>query len=75
MLIGSHQERHVSVLAIAKLVEVPPSGKAVLLGGAVTRTDAPNSENVSVATVVTGPRGKPSRTGGTFTPRGKRSLK
>jgi hypothetical protein len=34
-----------------------------------------NAENVSVATVVTGPRGKPSKAAGSFAPRGRLSLK
>ena len=54
----SDQDRHVSVLVTAKPLDVPSSGTIVLVRGAATCTGRPNSENVRVATVVTGPRGK-----------------
>jgi hypothetical protein len=66
--IGSHQERQVSMLTTAPPLEVPSSGKIALAGGAVTRTGRPNPENVSVATVVSGPRGRPSRAARSLVP-------
>ena len=69
------QDRHVSLLVIAKPLEVPSSGTIALVGGAATCTRLPRSENVRVAMVVWDPWGKPALPVGGLVPWGKRSLK
>jgi hypothetical protein len=49
-----------------------PSGTNALAGGATRCTGIPNAEKVSVETVVVGPRRRPAKTVGSFTPRDRR---